>query len=179
MNKILNTVTAIALSFAAHGALADSVTVDAETTVTATALQVSTSGTLNFGSFEITNAAATGTIRMRGSSQPDAQLTGAVYNGGYSRAHVNVTGTGDAPLTVTCSTSATLAHDTDSSNVMSVSDVTFNGVPCTGAISTVIGTDGTNEFEVLGTLNVENPKVGAYSTANAGGTPITVDIVYQ
>lgn len=180
MKNILKmTAAAAALSMAATGAIAESVTVDAETTVTATALEVTAGAALNFGSFEITDSGASGTIEVTHGSGTTANLTSAVFNDGSERGIVYFNGTAGAPIDLTCSTSATLAHETDSSETMTVSETKVNNTACGSTHSMTIPNDGDGYVSVNGVLTVESPQVGAYSTANAGGTPITVDVVYQ
>jgi len=123
------------------------------------------------------------------------------YNGVFSAGgastiaagDVSIAGTVGNVLDVSCTASGTLAQlsgsgaiDVNNVKVANESAAAGGGSACAGTGSVVLSfalTSGTDDQVKLGgTLDgstVSSFASGAYSTANSGGTPIQVDVVYQ
>lgn len=180
MKKLLTaTSVAVVLGLCASNAIADSVDVDSTVEVTATAISTTVLKQLNFGSFEITNASASGTIAIDTSNQATANITDGIYNDGHNWGAVKISGTPGASFNVTCSSTATLAHESNSGDTMPVTNVFVGGGDCAGTFVKTFPQDGILTQNITGNLSFSNPAVGTYSSANAGGVPITVNMVYQ
>lgn len=180
MKKLLRAASvAVVLGLCASNAIADSVDVDSTVEVTATAISTTVTRQLDFGSFEITNTGASGTIEIDLNNQATANITDGIYNDGHQWGGVKISGTPGANINVTCSSTATLAHEGNPSDTMPVTNVFFGGGDCAGTVAKTFPETGILTQAITGNLSFSNPAIGAYSSANAGGVPITVNMVYQ
>ena len=111
--------------------------------------------------------------------------TGASHSGvsNPTIGSLDVTGSSGAAVIVSWNTTVTLA-DGDNSATMTFTPNLYQGATSADA-AIVNGTAynlaaASSDIYIGGTLTVgTTQETGAYSTANTGGTPLTVDIVYQ
>lgn len=164
----------------ASGAYAASTNIDTEVSISQTALAISTTQTVNFGNFEITSSNAQGTIEIDAAGDAIVTGTNIIHTGGSNFGLLLIQGTASAPIEYTCTTFSTLAHETDTAQTINVSSVTVRTQACGGPpITASLGSNGQANAGVRGTLEFSSPIPGNYSSANPGGVPITVDVVYQ
>lgn len=118
---------------------------------------------------------------------------GAASGGTVAAGDVAITGSVGNPLNVSCTSSGTLAQASGSGRIgvsavkiANESAAAGGGVACNGIGTTVLTFTLTatsdDQLKLGGTIDGSTQvsfAAGSYSTANTGGTSITVDVVYQ
>ncbi len=101
-------------------------------------------------------------------------LSGSTHTGSFDIS------SGGGAMEITCSKTATLA--TPAGDTLLLNPVLVKGHPnCRGVGVDPIVADNVTSVELAGLIAISSNSLttGTYSTANAGGSPVTVSIVYQ
>lgn len=192
--KILTVGIAAGLMFgAAQNVMAADVDVDASI-ITRAAISLTKNTDMDFGAVDY-DAAHGGSIQL--GTDGTVILTGAtgltLGAAGTTPGDVDVSGDGASTIEISCDTGGTLTDG--GANTLTLSSVEFTtaagGAPGTGTSCAGLGTTpGTVDLAVTatptilmgGTLDVTGNAIAAaatYSTASAGGDPVTLRVVYQ
>ncbi len=191
LNKKLLLTAAIALStIISSGAFA--VTQDVGASVTAHgAMAISNVQDINFGHIDY-DVVHSGGVRLGTDGNIIAVSgSGLVLSGNVNPGTLTVASDGTA-IEISCETTATLANENGDILSLGTAEITNDdGVAfgdatrCRGIGSDPLITSGLTELKIGGQLVVgtelggNDLTGGTYSTANAGGVPLTVSVVYQ
>ncbi len=184
------TAVAMVLPAAVHAA---STTIDATADFRA-AITLGNEVDMQFGTIETSGVptGSTATIGTDGSLSFAGNWTGAATGTAGS---VDITaGSAGQTVEVRCDATGTLSDGTDTVDLINVEIIDVDNAGATGAGNACVGSggasvmtyvlgSGTDTLALGGQLDggtaTDAAIAGSYSTANAGGTAVTVDVIYQ
>lgn len=182
-----------AVSFAAiifgvtNGALAASIDVGAVLD-SKQALSLSNVQSMNFGHIDFVTVHS-GTIQLATNGAVSfLNGVGLVASGAPSAGSVDIGSDGISAMEVSCETGGVLADTAANTLTLANTEIVAgvgvalgNGTACAGIGTTPLVVTGATIIRIGGSIDVAGNALhtGVYSSVNAGGDPVTIDVIYQ